>query len=95
MTDVAFWGRGDDPALAGFKEALRTEWLRRGYEFVEGADPSAAVRVQLREPGRSQAVPAPPALDLRDRGAHGAQAPATCCGTSTRCSCARSQTWPC
>src|SRR6185312_6031264 len=42
MSDVAFWGPGDDPALTGFKEALRTEWLRRGYEFVEGTDPSAA-----------------------------------------------------
>jgi len=42
MSDVAFWGPGDDPALTGFREALRTEWLRRGYEFVEGTDPSAA-----------------------------------------------------
>jgi hypothetical protein len=42
MSDVAFWGPGDDPALSGFREALRTEWLRRGYEFVEGTDPSAA-----------------------------------------------------
>ena len=42
MSDVAFWGPGDDPALAGFREALRTEWLRRGSESVEGTDPSAA-----------------------------------------------------
>ena len=31
MSDIAFWGPGDDPALTGFKEALRNEWLRRGY----------------------------------------------------------------
>jgi hypothetical protein len=41
MSDVAFWGPGDDPALGRFKDALRAEWLRRGYEFVDGPDPSA------------------------------------------------------
>ena len=74
MSDVAFWGAGGDPALGGFKEALRAEWVRRGYEFIEGADPSASVRVQLREPGRSEAVPPPPALDVCDRRAHRAGA---------------------
>ena len=42
MSDVAFWGPGTDPALGRFREALRKEWIRRGYEFVEGADPNAA-----------------------------------------------------
>ncbi len=41
MSDVAFWGPGNDPALGSFREALRNEWIRRGYEFVEGMDPSA------------------------------------------------------
>jgi hypothetical protein len=40
MSDVAFWGPGDDPALREFRAALRDEWVRRGYEFVEDADPS-------------------------------------------------------
>ena len=42
MSDVAFWGAGDGSALAGFRQALRAEWVRRGHGFVEGADPNAA-----------------------------------------------------
>ena len=41
MSDVAFWGPNDDPTLRRFREALRTEWLRRGYEFADDSDPSA------------------------------------------------------
>jgi len=40
MSDIAFWGPGDDPALRGFREAMRDEWVRRGYEFVDDPDPS-------------------------------------------------------
>jgi hypothetical protein len=28
MSDVAFWGPNDEPALRGFREALRAEWQR-------------------------------------------------------------------
>ena len=28
MSDIAFWGPGDDPALTGFRQALRNEWLK-------------------------------------------------------------------
>ena len=39
MSDVAFWGPGDDPALGGFKDALRTEWLRAaGFDQTELAE---------------------------------------------------------
>jgi len=50
MTDVAFWGSGSDPALEPFRRALRAEWERRGYEFVEGPDPSAACVFNFVDP---------------------------------------------
>ena len=80
MSDVAFWGAGDDPALRRFKDALRAEWLRRGYEFVDGPDPSATCVFNFVNPDdpkpfrrrqRStyviavQTVPDPPADVLR------------------------------
>ena len=80
MSDVAFWGAGDGSALGGFREALRAEWVRRGYEFAEGADPSAACVFNFVNPDdpkpfrrrqRStyviavQTVPEPPADVLR------------------------------
>ena len=45
MSDVAFWGSGSDPAIEPFRQALRAEWERRGYEFVEGRDPD---RLEVR-----------------------------------------------
>ena len=50
MSDVAFWGSGSDPALEPFRRALRAEWERRGYEFVEGSDPSAACVFNFVDP---------------------------------------------
>ena len=41
MSDVAFWGQTDEPTLVGFREALRAEWIRRGYDFADDSDPSA------------------------------------------------------
>jgi ribulose-5-phosphate 4-epimerase/fuculose-1-phosphate aldolase len=80
MSDVAFWGAGDGSALTAFREALRAEWVRRGYEFAEGADPSAGCVFNFVNPDdpkpfrrrqRStyviavQTVPDPPADVLR------------------------------
>jgi ribulose-5-phosphate 4-epimerase/fuculose-1-phosphate aldolase len=80
MSDVAFWGAGDGSALAGFRQALRAEWVRRGHGFVEGADPNAACVFNFVNPDdpkpfrrrqRStyviavQTVPEPPADVLR------------------------------
>ena len=50
MSDVAFWGPGRDPALEPFRQALRAEWERRGYEFVEATDPSAACIFNFVDP---------------------------------------------
>jgi ribulose-5-phosphate 4-epimerase/fuculose-1-phosphate aldolase len=50
MSDVAFWGPGDDPALRPFREALQAEWERRGYQFVHGADPNAACVFNFVDP---------------------------------------------
>ena len=80
MSDVAFWGAGDGSALTAFREALRAEWVRRGYELAEGADPSAGCVFNFVNPDdpkpfrrrqRStyviavQTVPDPPADVLR------------------------------
>jgi ribulose-5-phosphate 4-epimerase/fuculose-1-phosphate aldolase len=43
MSDVAFWGPGDGPALDEFREALRAEWERRGYGFVDDADRASVI----------------------------------------------------
>ena len=62
MSDVAFWGSGSDPALS-LPRALRAEWERRGYEFVEGSDPSAACVFNFVVPttrSRSGAASDPP-----------------------------------
>jgi ribulose-5-phosphate 4-epimerase/fuculose-1-phosphate aldolase len=50
MSDVAFWGSGADPALEPFKRAVRAEWERRGYTFVEGTDPSATCVFNFVDP---------------------------------------------
>lgn len=50
MSDVAFWGLDNEPALQPFRQALRAEWERRGYEFVDGADPSAACVFNFIDP---------------------------------------------
>jgi ribulose-5-phosphate 4-epimerase/fuculose-1-phosphate aldolase len=50
MSDVAFWGQGNEPALQPFRSALRAEWERRGYEFVEGQDPNAACVFNFIDP---------------------------------------------
>ncbi len=50
MSDVAFWGQGNEPALQPFRHALRAEWERRGYEFVEGPDPNAACVFNFIDP---------------------------------------------
>ena len=50
MSDVAFWGAGSDPALEPFRQALRAEWERRGYEFVDGPDPMAACIFNFVDP---------------------------------------------
>ena len=50
MSDVAFWGQGNDPALEPFRRALRAEWERRGYEFVDGPDPMAACVFNFVDP---------------------------------------------
>jgi ribulose-5-phosphate 4-epimerase/fuculose-1-phosphate aldolase len=48
----AFWGPGRDPALEGFREELRREWERRGYDLVTGDDPDAAVIFNFIDPAK-------------------------------------------
>ena len=43
MTDVAFWGPGDGPLLDDFRRALRQEWERRGYAFVDDAEVAGVI----------------------------------------------------
>jgi ribulose-5-phosphate 4-epimerase/fuculose-1-phosphate aldolase len=43
MTDIAYWGPGDGPALDEFKGALRAEWERRGCRFVEDAEAATVI----------------------------------------------------
>jgi Class II Aldolase and Adducin N-terminal domain len=50
VSDVAFWDKVADPALEPFKAALRAEWERRGYEFVEGDGRSAACIFNFIDP---------------------------------------------
>ena len=51
MTDVAFWGPGDGPLLDDFRRALRQEWERRGYAFVDDAE-AAGVIFNFVYPGK-------------------------------------------
>jgi ribulose-5-phosphate 4-epimerase/fuculose-1-phosphate aldolase len=43
MTDIAFWGPGDGPALDDFRAALRREWERRDCRFVDDADDASVI----------------------------------------------------
>ena len=43
MTDIAFWGPGDGPALDDFRAALRREWERRGCRFIDDADDASVI----------------------------------------------------
>jgi ribulose-5-phosphate 4-epimerase/fuculose-1-phosphate aldolase len=51
MTDVAYWGPGDGPALDEFRAALRAEWERRGCRFLDDAQ-QASVIFNFVDPGK-------------------------------------------
>jgi ribulose-5-phosphate 4-epimerase/fuculose-1-phosphate aldolase len=52
MSTVAYWGPGQASGLEAFRQELRAEWERRGYTFVEGDNPDAAVVFNFINPDK-------------------------------------------
>jgi ribulose-5-phosphate 4-epimerase/fuculose-1-phosphate aldolase len=52
----AIAGRGDDPRLIEFREALRKEWVSRGYPEDTAVDPAAEIVFNFIDPTRPRPV---------------------------------------